>query len=204
MKPQAMKRTPRQHEFSILLSPLVIVGGCSTLSRRPAPESLIDSVCVPHMPREIRTWGDQRSEMSQRSLQESFAQTQRAYGDQESMNVLAISSGWLQGAFAADVLCGWTEHGTRPVFRVASGVSIGAIIAPFAFLGSGYDDRLQDMAKSATQENIYAWADQPPVRRPAPRVQNRSAVNDEVVAAVCDDTSPPARAAAGSFNFGVA
>jgi hypothetical protein len=53
------------------------------------------------------------------------------------------------------VLCGWTEHGTRPVFRVVSGVSIGAIIAPFAFLGSGFDDRLQDMAKSATQENIY-------------------------------------------------
>lgn len=155
MKPQVMKRAMRQHELSILLPLLVIVSGCTTFTRRPVPESLIDSVCVLHMPRDIRTWGDRPSEMLQRSLQESFAQSPRAYGDQEPMDVLSISSGGLQGAFAAGVLCGWTDHGTRPVFRVVSGVSIGAIIAPFALLGSGYDDRLQDMAKSATQENIY-------------------------------------------------
>lgn len=142
MKLQVMEQTIRRHEFSILLSLLVIVGGCSTLARRPVPESLADSVCVPHMPCEIRTWGNQRSEMLQRSLQESFAQTQHAYGDHEPMDILSISSGGLQGAYAAGVLCGWTEHGTRPVFRVVSGVSIGAIIAPFAFLGSGFDDRL--------------------------------------------------------------
>jgi hypothetical protein len=145
----------KRHELSALLSVLLIVSGCSTFTRHPVPESLIDSVSVPHVPRDIRTWGDRRSEMLQRSLQASFVQTQRAYGDHEPMDVLSISSGGLQGAYAAGVLCGWTEHGTRPVFRVVSGVSIGAIIAPFAFLGSSFDDRLQDMARSATQENIY-------------------------------------------------
>ncbi|GMU84485.1 MAG: hypothetical protein AMXMBFR47_43540 [Planctomycetota bacterium] len=145
----------KRRELSILLSLLVVVSGCSTFTRRPVPEPLIDSVCIPHMPLELRTWGDRRSEMLLRSLQESFAQTQRAYGDHGPMDILSISSGGLQGAYAAGVLCGWTEHGTRPVFRVVSGVSIGAIIAPFAFLGRDYDNRLQDMAKSATQENIY-------------------------------------------------
>ncbi len=145
----------KRQELSILLFLLVVSSGCSTLTRRPVPEPLIDSVRVPHVSRDIRTWGDRPSEMLKRSLRESFAQTQRAYGDDEPMDILSISSGGLQGAYAAGVLCGWTEQGTRPVFRVVSGVSIGAIIAPFAFLGSGYDDQLQDMAKSATQENIY-------------------------------------------------
>jgi predicted patatin/cPLA2 family phospholipase len=133
----------------------VAVSGCASFTRRPVPEPLIDSVCVPHLPRGIRTWGDRHSEVLQRSLQESFAQTRRAYGDQEPMDILSISSGGIQGAYAAGVLCGWTEHGTRPVFRVVSGVSIGAIIAPFAFLGSSCDVRLREMAKSATRESIY-------------------------------------------------
>lgn len=155
MNTQVVKRAIKRRHLSILLSLLVVVSGCSTFARRPVPESLIDAVCIPDMPRDIRTWGDRGSEMLQRSLQESFAQTRRAYGDHEPMDVLSISSGGLQGAYAAGVLCGWTEHGTRPVFRVVTGVSIGAIIAPFAFLGSGYDDRLREMARSATQENVY-------------------------------------------------
>jgi len=55
---QVVKRTMKRRELSILLSLLVVVSGCSTFTRRPVPESLIDSVCVPHMPRDIRTWGD--------------------------------------------------------------------------------------------------------------------------------------------------
>jgi len=141
--------------LSNLLSLFVAVSGCAALGRRPVPPSLMDSVRVVNMPEGIRTWGDQGSEILKRSMQESFLQSERAYGDDEPMDVLSISSGGLNGAYAAGVLCGWTEHGTRPVFRVVSGVSIGAIIAPFAFLGSEFDDRLKDMAKRATSENIY-------------------------------------------------
>jgi predicted acylesterase/phospholipase RssA len=58
---------------------------------------------------------------------------------------LALSGGGGGGAFGAGVLNGWSESGTRPEFSVVSGVSTGAPIAPFAFLGPDYDDRLRQI-----------------------------------------------------------
>jgi predicted acylesterase/phospholipase RssA len=56
---------------------------------------------------------------------------------------LAVSGGGENGAFGAGLLCGWSEHGTRPVFELATGVSTGALTAPFAYLGSSYDPQLR-------------------------------------------------------------
>ena len=53
---------------------------------------------------------------------------------------LALSGGGADGAYGVGVLNGWTAAGTRPAFSVVSGVSTGGLIAPFAFLGSQYDD----------------------------------------------------------------
>ncbi len=43
------------------------------------------------------------------------------------------------GAYAAGMLNGWTDAGNRPSFTIVTGVSAGALIAPFAFLGPDYD-----------------------------------------------------------------
>jgi predicted acylesterase/phospholipase RssA len=51
---------------------------------------------------------------------------------------LALSGGGPDGAFGAGVLRAWTESGTRPEFDIVSGISTGAIIAPFAYLGFDY------------------------------------------------------------------
>ena len=56
---------------------------------------------------------------------------------------LAISGGGENGAYGAGVLTAWSELGTRPVFKAVTGVSTGALIAPFAFLGSAYDKDLE-------------------------------------------------------------
>ncbi|WP_022721577.1 patatin-like phospholipase family protein [Rhodopseudomonas sp. B29] len=61
---------------------------------------------------------------------------------------LALSGGGADGAYGAGVLNGWTEAGTRPSFSIVSGVSTGALIAPFAFLGSRYDDTLRQLYTS--------------------------------------------------------
>ena len=58
-------------------------------------------------------------------------------------NALILSGGGGYGAYTAGVLCGWTEAGNRPQFDVVTGVSTGAIIAVFAFLGPEYDVELQ-------------------------------------------------------------
>ncbi|HEY9345320.1 MAG TPA: patatin-like phospholipase family protein, partial [Inquilinus sp.] len=58
------------------------------------------------------------------------------------VSYLAVSGGGEDGAFGAGLLTGWTKFGTRPEFKVVTGVSTGALTAPFAFLGPAYDDRL--------------------------------------------------------------
>lgn len=61
-----------------------------------------------------------------------------------SGSVLAMSGGGANGAFGAGVLVGWSEAGTRPEFDIVTGISTGALAAPFAFLGSEWDDELRE------------------------------------------------------------
>jgi predicted acylesterase/phospholipase RssA len=67
---------------------------------------------------------------------------------------LALSGGGADGAYGAGVLSGWTASGRRPEFSVVSGVSTGALIAPFAFLGPAYDATLQEVYTSGIAESL--------------------------------------------------
>src|SRR4051794_36383349 len=58
---------------------------------------------------------------------------------------LAVSGGGENGAFGAGLLCGWSDYGTRPVFELVTGVSTGALTAPFAYLGSSHDPQLRSV-----------------------------------------------------------
>lgn len=67
---------------------------------------------------------------------------------------LAISGGGEDGAFGAGLLLGWTASGTRPEFKVVTGVSTGALTAPFAYLGPKYDDKLKWIYTEITAKDI--------------------------------------------------
>jgi predicted acylesterase/phospholipase RssA len=69
-------------------------------------------------------------------------------------NFLALSGGGDDGAFGAGLLCGWTDSGTRPEFKAVTGISTGALIAPFAFLGSKYDAKLKEVYTQSTPRDI--------------------------------------------------
>jgi hypothetical protein len=68
---------------------------------------------------------------------------------------LAVSGGGDNGAFGAGLLNGWSETGTRPEFRMVTGVSTGALIAPFAFLGPQYDHVLREVYTTLTPDRIF-------------------------------------------------
>lgn len=76
-------------------------------------------------------------------LAEHLVTTQWRTPEDGTFDVLALSGGGPNGAFGAGVLAGWTARGDRPVFDHVTGVSTGALIAPFAFLGPGWDDALR-------------------------------------------------------------
>jgi hypothetical protein len=89
----------------------------------------------------------------------------RAWGDsatdfarllpQASGPWLAISGGGADGAYGAGVLAGWTEAGSRPEFAAVTGSSIGALIAPFAFLGPRHDDDIRKNFTTISAADIF-------------------------------------------------
>ncbi|MGQ3298249.1 patatin-like phospholipase family protein [Reyranella sp.] len=68
---------------------------------------------------------------------------------------LAVSGGGDNGAFGAGIINGWTAVGTRPTFKMVTGVSTGALIAPFAFLGSDYDGQLREVYTTMTPDKVF-------------------------------------------------
>jgi len=67
---------------------------------------------------------------------------------------LSVSGGGADGAFGAGLLCGWSEQGMRPVFVLVTGISTGALTAPFAYLGSSYDPQLRAVYTEITPARV--------------------------------------------------
>jgi hypothetical protein len=68
---------------------------------------------------------------------------------------LALSTGGENGAFGAGLLAGWSEAGTRPRYAVVTGVSTGALIAPFAFAGPRFDASLRQAYTAITAADVF-------------------------------------------------
>lgn len=70
---------------------------------------------------------------------------------------LILSGGGENGAFAAGLLNGWSEAGTRPAFGIVTGVSTGALIAPFAFVGAGGDPVLKQSYTDISAADVFEF-----------------------------------------------
>ncbi|MEZ0305804.1 MAG: patatin-like phospholipase family protein [Hyphomicrobiaceae bacterium] len=77
-------------------------------------------------------------------------------GAASPLDLLALSGGKEDGAFGAGLLVGWTLRGGRPAFRIVTGTSTGALAAPFAFLGSGFDWALESMYTKTQPDDVIA------------------------------------------------
>jgi hypothetical protein len=135
---------------------LIIVTGCSSLpERNPLPESLSDAAIIPGI-EGARYWADEAppetDDWFKLPKEELMIRYPASFGREH--NYLAISGGGQRGAFGAGLLCGWTEAGTRPEFTMVTGVSTGALIAPFAFLGPEYDHVIREIYTTYSTEDI--------------------------------------------------
>ena len=110
--------------------------GCAEV-RTPYTDSELQ-IAVPMGVPGVRTWVDAPLSV----LRAQVAQLPAVNGGVD-FSVLALSGGGEHGAFGAGLLCGWSESGHRPTFSIVTGISTGALMAPFAFLGSAYDQRLK-------------------------------------------------------------
>ena len=146
------------HNTVFVLSWLMLVSGCATLPRNPVPLEQIQDAEVVGAPG-VRAFGGKFSQTFQDDIVISLKQERpEDFVDAESgekrYTALAISGGGANGAFGAGILCGWTVAGNRPTFKLVTGISTGALIAPFAFLGSEYDETLKDVYTTVETKNI--------------------------------------------------
>ncbi|HEO98455.1 MAG TPA: patatin-like phospholipase family protein [Epsilonproteobacteria bacterium] len=176
----------------LMILPLfLLLAACSGKPRTfsaPNEEHYIDANVIGYQ--NIRQWGDRTSDEiyhNAKHLRSNGSLHKRA-------DILALSSGGEDGAYGAGFLEGWSARGDRPEFFMVTGVSTGALIAPFAFLGSGYDHVLKDLFTETAKENIItetplnalfggsSIGDNTPLRKRLEKV-----VTDELVAAIAKE-----------------
>ncbi|MBY8977073.1 patatin-like phospholipase family protein [Rhodobacteraceae bacterium NNCM2] len=133
---------------------VLVIAACSTsIERHPVPVSELSKPYPPAIPNipNARYWGDVAPPNLEELLTE-IAQQRKTSGLNGKMSVLALSGGGDDGAFGAGLLKGWTDLGTRPEFVTITGVSTGALSAPFVFLGPEYDDDLKTLYGGLTPD----------------------------------------------------
>jgi hypothetical protein len=153
--------THGQTKLAIAIACGALLPGCAPLPRLDAvPPAQTERAVIPGIPH-ARVWMDRDLhpfiEAVLRDTNREKAALKAAGKPSEPLPpayALAISGGGDAGAFAAGILSGWTAHGDRPAFKVVTGISAGALIAPFAFLGPQYDDVVRKVAISVGPEDI--------------------------------------------------
>lgn len=157
----------------------IVTTGCSSLpTRNPLPSDLVEFAQIPGIAN-ARAWADEPyyDDVSVGRVSPEEARERYPMLVGQPVNGLAISGGGQNGAFAVGLLNGWSASGTRPEFTLVTGVSTGALIAPFAFLGSEYDQLLKEVYTSISSADLMrqrgvvrtvvkdAAADTTPLRR---------------------------------------
>ena len=144
----------------ILAATQLTITGCATPKRLPAvPLAQISQTTEGLGP--IRFLVSRETDSFAAEARSSVAKEQQWLASQGQTGelppayFLAVSGGGDNGAYGAGFLNGWTASGTRPQFKVVTGVSTGALIAPFAFLGPKYDYVLERVYTSTAQKDIF-------------------------------------------------
>jgi hypothetical protein len=151
----------RKQAVVVLITAVALVQaiGCSRPHRLPAvPQAQQAEAEVPGLPG-VRFRPGQWDAI----MKEAFESVEReraelaAHGHEGGLPpvaFLAVSGGGDNGAFGAGLLNGWTAAGDRPTFKVVTGISTGALIAPFAFLGKDYDAKLKSLYTGVSPKDI--------------------------------------------------
>ncbi len=140
----------------------LLLSACAAISpRNPVPADLVEQA-RPYGQPGLRAWADvsypKQRARAREAWREALVRKRAREGDPLSVDILALSGGGPAGAFAAGLLSGWSDEGTRPKFDLVTGISVGALIAPFAFVGPEYDETLKQLftEEVATSAPVFA------------------------------------------------
>ncbi|WP_424813948.1 patatin-like phospholipase family protein [Roseococcus sp. YIM B11640] len=135
------------------------LSACALPRREPAvPQGLANRATVLGLPNERFFIGQGYAAITQEYM--SAMERRRAFlglppgATLPAIDLLAISGGGEDGAFGAGLLNGWTAEGSRPTFGLVTGVSTGALSAPFAFIGSSGDAAIKRVYTGITLADV--------------------------------------------------
>jgi len=138
--------------YLLLIVSFFALTGCTTLRREQAPESLLNDASPVGFQPDIRYVSSDPNAVQLR-FSEALRHL-RATSQNKDLNILALSGGGAGGSFGAGALAGLSLQGKRPQFDIVTGVSAGALIAPFAFLGTTWDARLEENFSGNHSDNF--------------------------------------------------
>ncbi len=127
--------------------------GCASGKRNPLPKNQFMDAEILNT-KGIRTFGGELNPLFQEDLMLSVKQIPKEQLSEIQNSALLLSGGGAHGAFGAGFLNGWSSSGTRPEFKLVTGISTGALIAPLAFVGEEYDVILKEMYTGVSTEDV--------------------------------------------------
>jgi len=139
------------------------VHGCASIAtsdrHAAVPAELTAKAEIPGMPGVRYVAGGDMSVLAKDAVdslrkEQEYRTRQRITGPLPPAVFVAISGGGDNGAYTAGLLNGWTAAGTRPEFKLVTGISTGALIAPFAFLGPKYDATLKTVYTTISPKDV--------------------------------------------------
>jgi predicted acylesterase/phospholipase RssA len=125
----------------LLMLGLLALAGCQTAPRRSAPPELIGAATPIGFPPSVRLVTTDLRTFT--ALAPDFFSGIHAAATDGTIDILALSGGGSGGAYGAGALAGMSRAHSRPQFEMVTGVSAGALLAPFAFLGPAWDARMR-------------------------------------------------------------
>lgn len=153
----SMTSSPSRRLLAGLLLALFALTGCGTINRLdPPPLAATQTLPILGLDN-ARFWPDADTAPLIREIEQLRTRQTQVAGPRQSLparNFLALSGGGDNGAFGAGLLVGWTASGRRPAFDVVTGISAGALIAPFAFLGPDYDAQLREVFTEVAPHDV--------------------------------------------------
>ncbi|MGH8129053.1 MAG: patatin-like phospholipase family protein, partial [Gammaproteobacteria bacterium] len=141
-----------RQRWLVLAFGLLTLGGCVSVPRRPPPPGLINAAEPAGFGPDIRLLTVDRRRYIQEFPQWVAGLRKAAHG--KPINILVLSGGGSYGAFGAGALTGLSKTHARPQFQLVTGVSAGALLAPFAFLGPSWDDPLRKVFTSGALRSL--------------------------------------------------
>jgi len=135
--------------LGLICSVVLLTAGCATISPRNVPPQANAGQIDLEGFHNIRFWGDGPAP--------AFEMIAVADSPSRVLNFLAVSGGAEDGAFGAGLLVGWGDAATRPNFDLVTGISSGALIAPFVFLGRERDGQLREIFTKYGRKDIYTY-----------------------------------------------